>query len=127
MKGRKTSFINLIKVLGALVPKRHYYHSYRPNLVLNAIFHSSPSFILIWWYQLRKSTLEKNIEPLNSSSMSSSLGIGCWYLIVILLMALQSTYMRQLPSFFGTKITRTAQGLRLPHTYLRSKRYWTWH
>uniref|UniRef100_A0A0A9FFV2 Uncharacterized protein n=1 Tax=Arundo donax TaxID=35708 RepID=A0A0A9FFV2_ARUDO len=50
MKARKTSFINLMKVLGALVkPKGITNHSYRPNLVLKAVFHSSPNFILIWW------------------------------------------------------------------------------
>jgi hypothetical protein len=59
--------------------------------------------IRIWWYPLRKSILEKTIEPLNSSSMSSNLGIGYLYRIMMLLMALQSTHMRQVPSFFGTK------------------------
>jgi hypothetical protein len=32
--------------------------------------------------------------------------------MVILLIALQSTHIRHVPSFLGTKITRTAQGLR---------------
>jgi hypothetical protein len=50
MKDRKTSFINLMKVLGALInPKGMTIHSYKPNLVLNVVFHSSPSFIRIWW------------------------------------------------------------------------------
>ncbi|XP_014524000.1 uncharacterized protein LOC106780253 [Vigna radiata var. radiata] len=41
-------FIKLIKVLGVLVkPKRMTNHSYKPNMVLKAIFHSSPSLILI--------------------------------------------------------------------------------
>ena len=108
-----------MKVLGALVkPKGITSHSYKPNLVLKVVFHSSPNFILIWWYPLLKSSFEKIIEPLNSSSMSSNLGIGWWYHIVILLMPLQSTHMRQLPSFFGTKITRIAQGLRFSrHTH----------
>src|SRR3954466_1388411 len=49
MKARKTSFINLMKVLGALVnPKGITNHSYKPNLVLNAVFHSSPNFIRIF-------------------------------------------------------------------------------
>src|SRR3954468_23052338 len=49
MKARKTSFINLMKVLGALVkPNGITNHSYKPNLVLNAVFHSSPNFIRIW-------------------------------------------------------------------------------
>jgi len=66
-----------MKVLGALVkPKGITSHSYKLNLVLKAVFYSLPNFILIWWYPLLKSTFEKIIEPLNSSSMSSNLGIG---------------------------------------------------
>ena len=69
--------LGFMKVLGALVnPKGMTNHSYKPNLVLNAVFHSSPNFIRIWWYPLRESTLENIVEPLNSSSISSSLGIG---------------------------------------------------
>uniref|UniRef100_A0A0D3DNM8 Uncharacterized protein n=1 Tax=Brassica oleracea var. oleracea TaxID=109376 RepID=A0A0D3DNM8_BRAOL len=45
--------------------------------------------------------------------MSSSLGMGCLYFTVMLLMARQSTHMRQDPSFLGTRRTGTAQGLRL--------------
>jgi hypothetical protein len=77
MKDCKTSFIKQIKVVSALVnPKGMANHSYNPNLVLKAVFHSSPSFILIWWYQLCKSTLENTVEPLNLSSILSNLGIG---------------------------------------------------
>ena len=44
----KTSFINLIKVLGALVsPNGITNHSYNPFLFLNAVFHSSPYLIII--------------------------------------------------------------------------------
>jgi hypothetical protein len=44
MEGHKASFINLIKVLGALVnPKGITNHLYKPNMVLKAVFHySSP-------------------------------------------------------------------------------------
>uniref|UniRef100_A0A0A9GYX3 Uncharacterized protein n=1 Tax=Arundo donax TaxID=35708 RepID=A0A0A9GYX3_ARUDO len=50
MKARKTSFINLMKVQGALVkPKGITNHSYKPNLVLKVALYSSPNFILIWW------------------------------------------------------------------------------
>ncbi|PRQ22220.1 hypothetical protein RchiOBHm_Chr6g0247871 [Rosa chinensis] len=45
------------------------------------------------------------------SSMSSNLGIGKRYLIVILLMALLSTHILHVPSFFGVKSTGTAHGL----------------
>lgn len=50
------------------------------------------------------------MEPLNSSNMSSSRGMGWRYRIVIALIARQSTHMRQEPSFFGTKRTGTAHG-----------------
>jgi hypothetical protein len=46
--------------------------------------------------------------------------------MVILLMALQSTHMRQVPFFLGTKIIGTAQGLRVSHTYPWSKSSWTY-
>jgi hypothetical protein len=50
MDGRKTLFINLMEVLGALViPKVITNNSYMPNLVLYAIFHLSPKAIRIWW------------------------------------------------------------------------------
>jgi len=52
-------------------------------------------------------------DPCNSSSMSFSLGIGCLYLMVMLLMALQSQHILHLPSFLGTNKTGTTQGLRL--------------
>lgn len=46
MKGYKISFINLMNVLGALVrPKGVTSNSYRPNIVLHAIFDSSPNFM----------------------------------------------------------------------------------
>jgi hypothetical protein len=45
--------------------------------------------------------------------------------MVILLMALQSTHILQVPFFLGTKITGMAQGLRLSRTYLWSKSSWT--
>jgi hypothetical protein len=35
------------------------------------------------------------------------------------------THIRQEPSFLGTKIIGTAQGLRLSHMYPRSKSSWT--
>ena len=48
MKGLKTSFISLMKVLRALDrPKATPSHLYNPYLVLKVIFHSSPSFIII--------------------------------------------------------------------------------
>jgi hypothetical protein len=47
--------------------------------------------------------------------------------MVILLMALQSIHMRQVPFFLGTKITGIAQVLRLSRTYPWSKSSWTCH
>ena len=48
MKALKTWFINLMNVLGALnKPKGMTNHSYKPALVLNVVFHSSPFLILI--------------------------------------------------------------------------------
>jgi hypothetical protein len=44
------SFTNLMKVLGALVKSKGMTnHLDKSNLVLKAVFHSSPSFIFIWW------------------------------------------------------------------------------
>jgi hypothetical protein len=48
MKSFSTSFINLINLLGAFVnPNGMTSHSYKPSFVLNVVFHSSPSLILI--------------------------------------------------------------------------------
>ncbi|MFS7959420.1 hypothetical protein Hanom_Chr08g00690911 [Helianthus anomalus] len=53
-------------VLGAFEsPNGMTIHSYNPSRVLKAVFHSSPGRILIWWYPLRKSTLEKIVAPCN--------------------------------------------------------------
>jgi len=67
-------------------------HSCKPFLIINAVFHSSPSFIIIWWCPLFKLILKKIHDSCNSSSMSSNLGIRCLYFTVVLLMARQSTY-----------------------------------
>ena len=69
--------ITLMKVLGALdSPKCITNHSYSPSLVLNAVFHSSPSQILIWWYPLLRSILEKIMAPGIRSSISSRRRMG---------------------------------------------------
>jgi len=68
------------------------------------------------WYPLLRSILENTREPWSLSNISSSRGIGCLYLIVILFMARLSTHIRILPSFFGAKRAGTAQGLRLSRT-----------
>jgi hypothetical protein len=47
--------------------------------------------------------------------------------MVMLFMARQSTHMRQVPFFLGTKITGTTQGLRLSRTYPLSNNSWTCH
>jgi len=61
------------------------------------------------------------MAPCNSSNISSNLGMGCLYLMMMLLMALQSQHIRNLPSFFGTNNTRTTQGLKFfaPNLYPR--------
>jgi hypothetical protein len=46
--------------------------------------------------------------------------------MVILLTALQSTHMRQVPFFLGTKIIGMVQGLRLSRTYPWSRSSWTY-
>ena len=50
---------------------------------------------------------------MNSSSISSSLGIGCRYFTVILLITLLSMHMRQVSSFFGTNKTDIEHELKL--------------
>jgi hypothetical protein len=118
LNARNTWFLKRINVLGAFVSQNGMTnHSYKPYLVLNAVFHSSPSFILIWWYPLFKSILEKIHDPYNSSSMSSSLGIGCRYFTVMLLTTRQSTHILHVPSFLGTSSTDTAQELILSRIY----------
>ena len=48
MKAQKTWFINHIRVLDALVnPNGITNHLYKSYFILKAVFHSSPSFILI--------------------------------------------------------------------------------
>jgi hypothetical protein len=48
MKSFNTSFINLINLLGAFVnPNGMTNHSNNPSFILNVVFHSSPSLILI--------------------------------------------------------------------------------
>ena len=60
--------------------------------------------------------MEDTFEPCNLSNLSSSLGMGYLYLIVILFMALLSTHMRMLPSILRTKRAGTVHGLRDSHT-----------
>jgi hypothetical protein len=114
----KTWFINLINVPGAFVsPNNKTNHSYKPCLVLNVVFHSSFSFILIWWYSLFKLVLEKIHVLYISSNMSSSIGIRCLYFTGMLLTARQSTHILQVSSFLGTNNTGTAQWLILSRMY----------
>ena len=80
-------------------------------------FHSSPSFILIWWYPLLRSTLLNHCDRDNSSNMCSILGIGYLYLMVMLFTLLLSMHILHVPSFLGTNRVGTTQGLRLSLTY----------
>jgi len=70
-------FIILWKVAGALEnPKYITVASKRPYLVINAVFHSSPSLMQTLLYLYLKSILVK-IEALLSDSIKSAiLGIG---------------------------------------------------
>jgi hypothetical protein len=87
MKGHKTFFLSLINMLDVFVnPNDMTNHSHNPSIILEDIFHSSPSRIWIWWYPLLKSIFEKTVTQYNWSSMSSNHGIEKLYLIVILLM-----------------------------------------
>ena len=106
--------MSLIKVLGALEsPNGITSHSKRPSFVLKAVFHSSPGLILIWRYPLLKSILEKISAPPSWSRRSLILGMGNLYFTAILLIALLSTHILQLPSFFGVNKAETAHGLKL--------------
>jgi hypothetical protein len=50
VKGLNTSFINLMKVVGAFVkPKGMTNHSKRPSLDSKAIFHTSAGSMGTWW------------------------------------------------------------------------------
>jgi len=70
IKGLSTLFNGLMKVLGALNKANgKIRHSHNSFLVLKAVFHSSPSLILIWRYPLSKSIVEKKFNP-------SSIGRG---------------------------------------------------
>ncbi|CAO2836271.1 unnamed protein product [Amaranthus hypochondriacus] len=115
--GLSTSFISLMKVLGAPVnPNDITNHSYNPYLVLKAVFHSSPSLIRIWWYPLLRSILLNHWDLDSSSSMSSIRGIGNLYLTVILFTLRLSTHICHVPSFLGTSRVGTTQGLMLSLT-----------
>ena len=74
-------------------------HSYNPFFVLKVAFHSFPSLICTWWYQIP--IFEKITNPTIISSMPSSVGIGNWYLIVILLISQLSTHICYDRSLFG--------------------------
>ena len=98
-----TWFIVHMKVAEALDrPNVITTHSNKPSFVLKAVFHSSPSLILIWRYPLRSSILEKTLASDKQSSKSSILGSGYRYLTVILLIALESMHnLHVFPPFLG--------------------------
>jgi hypothetical protein len=53
VKGRSTSSINLMKVVGAFFnPKGMNNHSKRPYLDLKVVFHTLVSSMGTWWYLL---------------------------------------------------------------------------
>jgi len=103
-----------MKVLGALDSSKGIInHSYNPSFVFNAVFHSFPGRILIWWYPLLRSILEKIVAPVITSNISSRRGMGKQYLMVILLIVWLSRHICHVPSFFGAKSAGTAHELKL--------------
>ena len=105
---------DLHECLGALVnPNNMTNHSYNQSLVLKDVFHSSLNLIRIWWNPLLRSIFEKITNPTIISRMSSNLGMGYQYLIVILLIAQLSTHICHDPSFFSVSRARIPQGLEL--------------
>jgi len=71
------SFIMLWKVAGALEkPKYITVASKRPRLVINAVFHLSPSLMQTLLYPHLKSILVKIEALLSDSIKSATLGIG---------------------------------------------------
>jgi len=71
------SFIMLWKVAGALEkPKYMTVASKRPYLVINAVFHSSPSLMQMLLYPHLKSILVKIEAFLSDSIKLAILGIG---------------------------------------------------
>ena len=112
IKSFNISFINLIKVLGAFdKPNGMTSHSCNPSFFLNLVFNS---------------ILENYLAPFTKSSKSSILGNGNLYLIVILLMALESLHILQVPSFFGIKNISTKHGLRIYMISPLSNNSFTW-
>jgi len=115
MKSLNKWFINLINLLGTLVSlKGITIHLYKSNLVLKAIFHSSlfyPNLVItasqIYFWKI--------IATMHFIKQVICLGIRCWYLIVILLMALQ--YILHDPSFLVTRMTNITHGLKLSLTH----------
>ena len=110
-----TWFVVCMKVAGALdIPNDITTHSNKPSFNLKEVFHSSPSLILIWWYPLQRSILEKTLAPNKQSSKSSILGSGYRYFTVILLIALESMHnLHVFPPFLGERKAGVAQGLML--------------
>lgn len=107
-------YVIKIKLLGALErPNGITIHSYKSFIILKVVFYSSPSFIWIGWYPLRKLIFEKIDAPWSWSNKSLSLGIGKWYLIVILFTAWLSIHIRQVSFFLGAKSAGTAYRLAL--------------
>ena len=112
--GFNTLCISLMNVLGSLInPNGITSHSYNSSFVLKIVFHSLPSLIWIWWYPLYKSILVKYVDPLKQSIKLSILSNGNLYLIMILLISLESVHILHSPPFLGVSTTSTTHGLKL--------------
>jgi len=118
MKAHKTWFINLMKVLGALVkPNGIINHSYKPYFVLKVVF----PFIIFFHVDLILFTLQIYFRKhtrtmqfikhiIQSRDRMSTLYSDFIY------GSTKSIHMRHVPFFFGTRITGTKHGLRLSLT-----------
>ena len=109
-----TSFMSCMKVFDTLVnPKGMTNHSYNPSLILETLFHSSPSLMQILWYPLFKYVFVKYSALLKLSMISSILGNRNLYLIVIFLIAQEFVHILHSPLFFGANTASITHELRI--------------
>ena len=99
----------LWKLAGAVVmPNVMTNHSYYPYLVVNAVFSTASSAILIYQYPEHKSKVENTFTPANLSIKSYILGIGYLSFFVTAFKSLKSVQKCKLPSGFLTNNTGAA-------------------
>ena len=109
--GAKILFMTDWKVAGEFAnPCPSTLNSYCPCGVVNAVLCASSGLILIWKYPEFKSRDVNNFDPPRRSKVSSILGSGYRFLIVILFRALQSHTTRCPPAGFATNMTGAPKG-----------------